>query len=41
MNENAFKEGLKGIQYVKMEAPYVKMPAYNIKSGKIRVKTSE
>ena len=41
MNENAFEEGLKDIQYVKGEAPVLKIPAYNIKAGKSRLKTGE
>ena len=41
MNENMFKERLKDIQYVKGKAPFFEMPAYNIKSGKSRLKPGE
>ena len=33
MNENAFKEVLKKIQYAKGEAPVFEILAYNIKAG--------
>ena len=33
--------GLKDIQYVKGEASFFEMPAYNIKAGKSWVKTGE
>ena len=38
MNENAFKEGLKDIQYVKVKGPVFEIHAYNIKAGKGQVK---
>ena len=41
MNKNAFKEGLKDIQYVKGKSPVLEMTVYNIKNGKGRVKKGE
>ena len=41
MNENAFEEGLKDIQYVKGKASVFEMTAYNIKSGKSQVKIGD
>ena len=41
MNENAFEEESKDIKYVKGKSPVFEIPAYNIKSGKIWVKTGE
>ena len=41
MNENAFEEGLKEIQYLKGKAPVFEMLAYNIKAGKSWLKIGE
>ena len=38
MNENAFEEVLKDIQYVKGKAPVFEIPSYNIQAGKSQVK---
>ena len=41
MNEDAFREGLKDTQLVKMKAPVFKITSHNITSGKSRVKAGE